>query len=54
MDSASIVQTLGASLYEMKRKKPCASHFTSFCVHYEKWCEFTQGGKRRFSDTAAF
>lgn len=53
-DSASIVQTLGAPLYKMKRKKSHVLHTQSFCVHEEKWCGFTQDGNISLSDTAAF
>lgn len=52
-DSASIVQTLGAPLYEMKRKSHVL-HTLSLCVQEEKWCGFNQGGKISFTDTAAF
>jgi len=52
-DSASIVQTLGAPLYKMKRKSRVL-HTLNLCVHEEKWCGCNQGGKISFTDTAAF
>lgn len=52
-NSASIVQTLGAPLYEMKRKSHVL-HTQVFVCMKNKWCGFTQDGKISFSDTAAF